>query len=697
MEDEKVVEVELEDEYGLEENEFKYDENDGNLVEIFQRNNIGRQALKKIVGDAKTNFIEAWDKSKGHRDKVAELWRILYCDVPPKTAPFQNCANAALPIGLTNITRLTNRVYREIFGDFSSVIRFSPTSSENINYAELCTKHSNWQIRNRIPGFKRQQHRGLMSFFGSGEAVFHSYYDGDKKCNVHELLTCDDFVIPYTHVSTATDFSDVPWLAKRMPFFKHRLPRMRKSWANVDKLIAHKNSGSSELDTELRQAIANHYNEEKSEGNLCEFVIIHYEGWIDLPSKKGYRYCQLIFDLESEIPLSFSVHEIEDQVDKARFEYQKNQAEQYRLQVEEYNSIISQKLETQEDLSDLAEALPQNSSMIGDLVTVAKQVDNEYPEPPKPVRPEWMLDDDSEPEPVNIVPIHMFSHAVCLEPMLGNHGVGIGLIYSQLNKAANTAFNQFTDAATLANGGSYISAGNLGLQTLKVGPGEINIARNVHASDLKNSIIPLNFGGANPQLIEVFGILAQQSESAGHTPAVMSGEAGKSGETARGLQSRLEQINSMIGVPAEKYGDLVIQLIKNNSKLNSLFMEESELFYLNDPSVPGEIARQQVEISREFYDNPYYLQLESDLQFKSRTDKVNEADELTQMGNSFEGLKMNGNFMHYAISQSLKARGKSHIAQTLIGPPPPGPPPPVIPPPPPPPPEPGNSQNGPKQ
>jgi len=648
--------------------DFTYDINAVNLVTEFQKHPDGKMEIKKIVESAREDFHDAWEKSEGYRKRVSDLWKIVYCDLPPKNAPFQHCANTAIPSALTNLTRLTNKVYRELFGDLHHVVTFSPVSSDEQPVADLVTKHTNWQIRNKLPGFKRQQHRGLFSFFGAGEVTFHSYYDTQTKQNVHNMLTCDDFVVPYTHVSTSVDFSDVPWLAKRMPFFKHQLSRMKQAWENVDKLLKHEpmKSGEGELDPKLRQTVGTFFKEDKDDSRPCEYVIIHYEGWMKLPNEEEYRYCQLIFDYESSIPLKFSLHEEEDPLDRQRFDYQMGQLEQYQMEVQQYNQVLEQKLETQQTLADTAVELPQNSSMVGDLVATAQQVEDEFPEPSRPIPPSWMLTDDMEPDPVITKPIHMFSHAVCLEPMTGNHGVGLGLIYTQLNKSTNQVFNQFSDAATLANGGSYITAGNLGMTKMKIGPGEINVAKNVHASDLKNSIVPLSFGGANPQLIDLFSILMSQAESAGHTPALMSGEPGKSGETARGLQSRVEQMNSMIGVPAEKYGDLFVQLMKNNAKLNSMFLDESEVFYVSDNKIDPSSARQQYEIARQAYDNVYMIELRSDLQFKSRADKVSEADELVQMPNAVGLLQMNPHFMTFAVRRALEARGLGWIANKLI-------------------------------
>jgi hypothetical protein len=71
------------------------------------------------------------------------------------------------------------------------------------------------------------------------------------------------------------------------------------------------------------------------------------------------------------------------------------------------------------------------------------------------------------------------------------------------------------------------------------------------------------------------------------------------------------------------------------------------------------------------YDNEYEIELVSDLQFRSRAQKVSEADEIVQLPNAMPDLAYNYAFKYHAIRESLKARGFHKIARTRLGPPPP--------------------------
>src|SRR5687767_9185965 len=643
-EDPGFVDLELEDQISTEEEPAPKpfvltpeDEELPNLVPLFESTVEGKDFLKKLVDDCYTEFKDSWDKNKNYREKVAESWRLLYCDLPPKSKPFEHCANAAIPLALQNVIRYTNKIYSEIFGDWSNVFNFVPTNPTAEEIAPIVSEHSNWQLRNRMVGFKRQQHRGLLIFAVAGDVVCHSYYDQVTKRNCHEILTCDDFVTPYTHVSVSPDFSDVPWIARRIPFFKTKLKSMQAyGWSHIDEIIKHDapEYGDGGAETELRDTVADHLGEDPFGQKRGEYEIIHYEGWLKLLGQDKERYCQLIFDLTSKHPLKLSIHESADYAERYRYDYQMKEYQEYQAVLQQQMQQQQQMQMDADQLLQGAVAAPVGSPDAPQFADTAREILSTPPPPPPPL-PTWSKD-GQPPKPPEKTPIHMFSHGVCLEPMLGNLGIGIGRIDAQLNLATNTVWSQFLDAATLGNGKTFITASNVDFRSpFKIGPGVFNKAKNVMPSDLQNAFYELDFGQANPQLIAAADKLMQFGEQASSTPDLMSGASGKSGETARGIQARIEQNNAMFGVPTQKYADFVIQIMKNNCKLNRVYMEDSEIFYVNRFNDSLEMqGSQMIQACREFYDNEYEIELVSDLQFKSRAQKVSEADEITQMPNA---------------------------------------------------------------
>ncbi len=647
-----------------------------NLVPELEATDEGAKFLKTLVQECHDEFMQAWDKNQGYRQKVAESWRVLFCDLPPKSKPFEHCANAAIPLALQNIVRLTNKMTSEVFGDWSEVFNFIPTSPESEPIAPIVTQHSNWQVRNRIPGYKRQMKRAILIFAVAGDVACHSYYDPITRQNCHEVLTCDDYVVPYSHVSVNPDFSDLPWIARRFPYYKHRLKQMGKKagWANIDKVTSYDapEYTNGQVETTLRDTVAEFIGEDPFGQKKGEYEIVQYEGWVELPGEESELYCQLIFDLCSKLPLKLTVHMRAPYDERLRFQTQTQEFQQFQQGLEQHQQMTQQKEQQVQSLVMQAQSLPQDSPDVGTIVQQAQQVNaQELPPPPQP--PSWMADGQMEPEPPRKSPIYMFSHGVCLEPILGNLGVGLGRIDGQLNIAANTVWSMFLDASALGNGKTFITSSNVDFSgPFKIGPGVINKAKNIMPSDLQSAFLPLEFGAANPQLIEAADRFMQFGEQAANTPDIMSGAAGKSGETARGVQARIEQVNAMISVPTMAFADFAIQVMQNNCKMNAIFASEEEIFYVNRYNEDLQVAgAQMVKAARSMYDNPYDIELVSDLQFRSRAQKVSEADEIVQLPNAMPDLQFNYAFKYHAIRQALMARGFNKIARTLLGPPPP--------------------------
>jgi hypothetical protein len=652
------------------------DEDSPNLVPELEATDEGKKFLKTLVQDVHDEFMTAWEKNADYRQKVAEAWRVLFCDLPPKSKPFEHCANAAIPLALQNIVRLTNKMTTEVFGDWSEVFNFVPTSPESEGIAPIVTQHSNWQIRNRIPGFKRQMKRAILIFAVAGDVACHSYYDPLIHQNCHEILTCDDYVVPYSHVSVNPDFSDLPWIARRFPYHKHRLKAMGKKagWANVDKVTSYDapEYTNATAETTLRDTVAEFVGEDPFGQKKGEYEIVQYEGWAELPGLEAEVYIQLIFDLCSKLPLKLTVHMRAPYHERHRFEKHTQEFQQFQQATQQHQMMGQQKEMQVQQLVSQAQSLPQDSPDVGTVVQQAQQL-NAQQLPPPPPPPEWLKEGQEGPEPPYKEPIYMFSHGVCLEPILGNLGIGLGRIDGQLNIAANTVWSMFLDASALGNGKTFITSSNVDFAApFRIGPGVINKAKNVMPSDLQNAFLPIEFGQANPQLIEAADRFMQFGEQAANTPDIMSGASGKSGETARGVQARIEQVNAMISVPTMAFADFAIQVMQNNCKMNAIFSEEEEIFYVNkyneDLQVQG---AQMVKAARSMYDNPYLIELVSDLQFRSRAQKVSEADEILQLPNAMQELQFNYAFKYHAVRQALIARGFQKMARTLLGPPPP--------------------------
>jgi hypothetical protein len=184
---------------------FSYDEEAPNLVEAFMAHREGVEALKEIADHCYSTFTSAFEATEKYRKKIADNWRIFTGDLPPKEAPFENTANAHLPLMLETMSRLSFRVYGELFDDPWHVFDVVPVGPDDDAIANILSTHGNWQIREQISDFQRQMHRLVLGFFVIGDVTVHSYYDELRRTNCHEVLTPDEFVTPNSVSTTRPD------------------------------------------------------------------------------------------------------------------------------------------------------------------------------------------------------------------------------------------------------------------------------------------------------------------------------------------------------------------------------------------------------------------------------------------------------------------------------------------------------------
>jgi hypothetical protein len=684
--------LELEDEE--EDAPFDWDDEDPNLVVTFEEHERGREALKTIADDVIRKFDTAWDGSDEYRHKVAEDLRIFSGDLKKKTFPFADCANPHIPICFENVTRVHARMMGELLGDGDSFFSALPINQDDEEIAELRSKHDNWQLKHVVTDFTRQLHRAGLLFLMHGDVVMHSYYDFARRRNCHDTLTPDEFCIPAVYTSTESDLSDVPYMCWVLKLYRHELQAMaaEAGWENVDDILDRQPAWSDDPDQPMREDKEDLEGIDTPDEITAPYKLIWFEGWCqDLPDEPVDRYIQCIVDTETKHILSLTVHEELDWQDKARYEREYNEREAW-LKVSSQIKVANN--ERREEMEGFQEGV--ESPLIGGPLEehartqlAALQAAGDLIAPPPP---RWMGEvaedeDPPEPDPPRKVPIRMFTHAVCVEPLVGNLGTGYGAMLSDFNRAANTALSQFTDAATLANAKQFIKPASLKFKRpFKSQPGGIHDVTGVSAAEMQNSIKEIDFKPANTQLIDIVRMMMEAGQTTMQAPDVLSGQPGKSGETYRGIATRVEQATKQLSVTTRKFADEVVtRAIKNNARLNSVYLPEEQAIEIYDAN---KAAMERLNIRREMWEQDYRVELRSDMRFASQAQKTQEADELVQMG-QHPYLQANQAYQHRAARKALEARGHHDMAATL-GPeppmagaaPPPGPPgPPGAPPP----------------
>lgn len=689
-----------------EEKAIVYDEDALNLVEVFRQTEEGKRYLKRISNKVDSDYQADWDSSEDFRERNSADWKLFTGDLPPKEYPYEDASNPNLPIFIENTTRLCFRITGELFNNWDTVFGVVPVGPDDEQVAEILSKHGNWQISEQIPSFKRELgFRGVLALLAFGDVVCHSYYNEETRLNKHEILTCDNFVTPYQHVSTEPDFSDCPHYTKVLRLYRHELESKRGSWYDVDKVLEKaRPSWDDEPDAPLATAAGEtlgktpETGEDDKElgGESVPFTVLWYEGWLRLPNQTKDRWCQVIQDKATKCILRLTIHERANWQDKERYNAQIRERDQYVAALGAHQEMMGQYAQAQglvdeahsrvdQARGEVADALKAGQMDGQNAVALAGQVDSMAPPPlppppPPPMPPEWMADkmipdetgappDPStvEPDAIRREPVYLFAHEVCIEPMTGNLGISLGRIQADFQRAGNIALSQVTDAATLSNATSYISWGlEFEDGQLNLSPGKVNKVSGAIGTNIKDHFMPLQTGQASPQLFDIVKLSMEQAQKSIQSPEVLSGEAGKSGETKGGIMARIEQATKQLSVLASKYADFTQRVLINNAYLNSIFLREEEMVQvLNTEATQYE----ELKLGRHLYERNYRVKLKSDRRFVTNVERIQEADELVQMWLQVPALSINPVFGYHALKGALAARGKPDFIRYLGSPP----------------------------
>lgn len=648
------------------------DEDEGNLALKMGKRKKGREFLKKLGARVDEDFRRDWDSNEAHRARRNEILALFRGDLKTLSLPYKGAANRHVPVLFENTLRWVGRIGAEVFKDRRYIMTVVANSPEKRERAAQMTLYDNWQFREGIRNFYREQDRLLMNFGLFGDATAHSYYDNETRSNAHDTLSADDFVVPYTHTSTMPDYSDCPRVTKVMRLPRHKLESYQDTWLDVQEVLEGEDDEGEDRgdpEDEQAQAAAQRLGIEKPDKEPTGvYKLYQQETWVRLPKEKRERFCRIVVDSKTKRVLELRVLEEVPSEEKLRVSRQTQELAVYNAQLATYESEVRAIAENK------ASAFEMGAAQGLDLAALSAELD-QVVLPPPPVRPSWMTETQTEPAPARKRPVHMFTHVVDIENLSGCIGLGRGAMLADFNMLANDSVSAFEHSATLANAGGWlidkmVQFDDEDADEVDFTPGKFTRLSGMSVDDLRKHMIDLRPGPANPQLLELASLAQKWGQASMQSPDVLGGAPGKSGETARGFQGRVEQATAMLSSPAQKYVWCGLDnIIRNNARLNATYLDETHAALLLDWRTNETVT---ATVRREWYDEPYHYNWRTDLRFATEAQRRAEADELVALPRAVPALMQSPLFIYETTKAALEVRGQSALVPSL-GPPPPPP------------------------
>lgn len=688
--------VELGEETEAEDKLPDYDpDEEENLAELFGGSKEGLEVLRELSETIRGNVKDAQDDASEEQDRLQKDVGILLGELPKKQPGFENTANMHVPIMLKGITRLVARLTGELFQDWHTFVAVLPVSDgpDELQQVDVLSKHTNWQLSNDIPDFQEQAELGVTYGCLFSDVTCHSMWDPSRECNRHEMLTPEEFVIPAVRTQTMPDLSDVPWRARILHYYRHTLEAMEDTWFDVDKVLAGEEPSWENVEPEeklSRETMRASGAEPSDNPDSAPYRVIWYEGWIRLPKQDQQRFCKAIVEFNTGHFFHLCVHEQDNWKDKARYDKEIQELQAYRLAVDNFSvqrDMLQQQIEQLDQQLEMPMGTPESILQRTQIATQRGALADQAKAMPPPAQPEWTDgagdEPDFEPEPIRREPINMFARMRCIDPPAGARGIPFGRMLADYNRAADTALSQFIDQATLSNLKQFVGREDVQfLEAARLEPGGIKHLTGFDGQDIREALMPLEMGQGNPQLIDIVQMCMEYADDAIQAPGVLVGEAGKSGETARGYAMRVEQATKQLTTLARRFARFFEQIIRNNAALNAKFLSDEELFMVQDPQTR---QWQGLKAGKKLYDRDYAVEFSADMEFSSKAQKVGNAQSALQLIASVPNATLDAPLVQYCIRKVFEAMGMQDYLpylgpqapppQTPLGqqsPPPPG-------------------------
>jgi chaperonin GroES len=229
----------------------------------------------------------------------------------------------------------------------------------------------------------------------------------------------------------------------------------------------------------------------------------------------------------------------------------------------------------------------------------------------------------------------------------GVYDIGFGHLLFPLNAAVNTTINQMFDAGHLQIAGGGFLGGGMSLNTgaIRFATGEYKVV-NTQGRTLRENIVPLQFPGPNPVLLELMQFLVESAKEVGSIKDVLQGDI--PGANVPGI----------LGLAVIQQGLKVFNAIFKRFH-RSLRADYEKLFRLNRLYLPEEagfrVGSEYFEISRRDYEEGGGCEPVSDPDMVTDTQQMAQANFLLQFAQDpfFDGREIRLRVLQAAAVQQI--------------------------------------------
>ena len=616
-----------------------------NLVPFFKQKDL--KEMGQRVWDL---YCKDVAKRKPRMAKIRKYLELYASLLKPKSHPWQNAANINLPILTYPLLQVQARLYDMVWPEDGKVIFSSPSSTNDMQRAEVTEKFANGYIRNHMPEMEQWLDDSLAQMCLVGSAIRRTFWDPYEERVRSDWIPLEDFVVAWDCRSQDPSLRGVPryTLVHHMTLADLELYGNAGVYENVDGLKHEDGDGTKEageLDETKRKLDGSSGDADDDDPDRARMVLEQHCRW-RMPDTGKHpafdgkiHYLIITVDEPTKRVLRVVLREEDDPKDAQRYAKEEARFNEWRA---------------------LSQPAPMAGSMgvpvAADLGPPPFGVDKKgNPNPPRPTRKREVC---------------FFTHYRAFFSE-GFYGLGFGDFIAPLAEAGNRLINGHINGVELRNSKPGFISRQLRTQRgpINVGPGVFNEVDGPIAA-MKDGIFfmdpPLN----DPTTMPLIKMVIELGEKLFASADLMSGSTSGANRTAKEIQILNAQMMKQITVLARRVKGAFKHELDKIWRCWGVFLpDEPETMSVVDPATG---QPEELPISRQLFIPDARVVPAADP--RMRFEKIEEAQQRFGFVMQNPMLAQNPVAFYEATADVMRSIGGERIMANVQKPKPPPPP-----------------------